>query len=347
MEIKITIEPLSDAVAEAYARMMPEHADGVARGRLPWRFNANPASSSVFTVAREAGTNAIVGIIAFIATHMILRGNPITGYQAMDNVVDPICRKQGLFTRQVNAFYDMALRTKVPLLYGFPNENAAPGWFRKLGWIRLGSPPFLIKPLRTGYFLKRLLGERARFLDFPLCFPHRSNASRIKTIERFNASADALWKIFAANINCAVIRDHAYLNWRIIDHPQVNYTTKGVYAEDGALEAFISYIVLEKHGGRVGYVMEAICLPGKESVLRALFRDAIADCITKKADVLLAWCYTHAPNYRAYRGAGFWPFPERIRPIHLHFGYRPLGAEINPAFLSEDWYLSYLDTDTV
>lgn len=348
IETKITIEPLTQDVAEAYARLMPEHAEGVARGRLPWRFEANPMPSSVFTVARVIKTNAVVGIIAFIAVRMNLFGRLITGYQAMDNVVDPTCRKQGLFSRQVDAFYAVSSQLKTPLLYGFPNKNAAHGWFAKLGWRRLGSPPFLIKPLRSGYFVKRFLRRDVRLLDFPLCFSRRLKNTRIKTIERFDNGADALWDVFVSKINCAVTRSADYLNWRLKDHPQVEYTTKGIYSErDGALEAFISYIVYEKHGGRVGYVMEALCLPGKEAALRELFRYALAECIEQKADVLLAWCLEHSPNYRVYRQAGFLPFPEKIRPIELHFGYRSLASDGDLDLSFKDWYLSYLDTDTV
>jgi hypothetical protein len=68
----------------------------------------------------------------------------------------------------------------------------------------------------------------------------------------------------------------------------------------------------------------------------------------KGADAVLSWCPATAPNRAAYRRAGFLPFPDRLRPIRIHFGIKPLSPALPDAARQADsWYVSYLDSDTV
>ena len=331
MEIDIEMEPFSDALRDAYRELLPE----ISHEKLDWRFVRNPAAGHGFATARAEGK--IVGINAFMALRLRLNGALVPAYQSMDTVVAHICRGQGLFTRLLHCFYQAVPAAGAALLYGFPNSNSAHGFFHKLGWKRLGTPPFLIKPLRSGYFLK--------LLDVPLAFKRKLPPVRIVVIDRFDEKADALWQ--SHRFACAVERDAAYLNWRLADHPDARYTSKAALAADGSWDAFISYIALEKHGGRIGYVMEALARPGKEAALDALLRDMSNDMIGQRVDAILAWCPAHAPNHAAYRRRGFWPLPGKLRPIQLHFGYKPLLTGEQPVLSALDWYVSYLDSDTV
>ena len=66
------------------------------------------------------------------------------------------------------------------------------------------------------------------------------------------------------------------------------------------------------------------------------------------ADAVLAWCFGHSPNAKAYRRAGFLPLPERLRPIELHMGVRPLDESLRTVLTDRrNWYISYCDSDTV
>lgn len=342
MDIAIKVKPFDGDLKEAYLRLLPEQATGIGRGRLAWRFEKNPASTGIFSVATDAAQGNVVGINAFAAARLKMGERTVLGFQSMDTIVDPVCRGQGLFTRLLKAFYEAAPELKTFLLYGFPNGNSAPGFFNKLGWTRLSSPPFLIKPLRTGYFAKRILGDAGKYFDLPLAFARAPQG--IETITRFDERFTRLWKKFSEKVPCALERNADYLNWRIADNPEFTYTTKAV-VENGELKAFLTYTELEKHGGRIGYVMEAM---GDEAALAKLFRAMTAEFMHKKVDAVLAWCPPHAPNHKAHRRAGFLPMPEKIRPIELHFGARLFPvSEGEPGLKYEDWYLSYLDSDTV
>lgn len=343
MDFDITVRPIDAEIDSAYLRLLPEQSEGISRGRLNWRFRENPASGSVLAIASGTQGQGILGINAFAAFRAKLGDKTGTIHQSMDTIVDPVCRGKGLFTRLLNAFYEAAPKLDTAILYGFPNSNSAPGFFGKLGWTRIGSVPFLIKPLRTGYFLKRLLKLN---IDLPVAFTRRADLARVSDITAFDARVDRLWQEVSKTIPCAVVRDSAYLNWRLFKHPEVKYTSKAVYGADGAMRAFISYRHTEKHGGRIGYVLEALAVPGAEADLALLFRVMNNGFIAAKVDAVLAWCLPHSANRSAYAKAGFMVLPDKLRPIELHFGARLFG-DTGLGLQADDWYISYLDSDTV
>jgi len=93
--------------------------------------------------------------------------------------------------------------------------------------------------------------------------------------------------------------------------------------------------------------MESLCRPGQRKALRMLLREALAEMANAGADVALAWCLPHSAPYSTYMRSGFLPFPERMRPIELHFGARSFTTDAEACQHRESWYLSYLDSDTV
>ena len=80
-------------------------------------------------------------------------------------------------------------------------------------------------------------------------------------------------------------------------------------------------------------------------VMAPLLAQAMVRMREAGADVVLAWSMDHSFNRKAFRRLGFFTLPERLRPIELHFGVRPLGDA--PVTDRNNWYLSYCDSDTV
>lgn len=64
-------------------------------------------------------------------------------------------------------------------------------------------------------------------------------------------------------------------------------------------------------------------------------------------EMVLAWSYPWSANHGSLRKAGFFPLPERLRPIQIWFGSRQLSQIASPAGETRNWYLSYHDSDTV
>ncbi len=195
--------------------------------------------------------------------------------------------------------------------------------------------------------LKRIA---ASMPDVPLRRARRTPAlppNTLRPLDRFGPDADALWARFREGIGVGVDRTATYLNWRFVDKPDEAYTRTGYYDGD-RLVGFVVHAVKEKHGGRVGYVMELLHAPDRPDVGRVLMSTALDAMVAARADVALGWSFAHSPNAAAYRSGGFVGLPERLRPIELHFGVRALDASLEAVvYDAARWYLSYADSDTV
>lgn len=330
MTIQYDLVQFSDKICDVYLSLLPEQQRDVAHGKLQWKFGNNPAGAGLIATATR--NNEIIGINAFMPSQFRIGSTSDIGYQSMDTIVTEAARGQGVFGRLIQSFYD---HSDGALLYGFPNLNSSPGFFGKLGWTYFGQVPMLIRPLRTGYFLKRISGLLP---DFPIPILSNSNISS-ERVTRFDEDDTKTWRRFSTHLSCGLERDAEYLNWRLFDHPAEKYTA--LRAPDGS---FIATSLVSKHGGKIGYLMEAV---GQERTLQQLITAGLTSMKMSGADVALAWCLPGSPNYRAYRKAGFYPFPSKLRPIAINFGARPLHGDAAVVTVKSSWYLSYLDSDTV
>jgi GNAT superfamily N-acetyltransferase len=341
--IHYAVEPFEPEIVEAYRRMFPESADHKGLAVLRWRFEESPHGPGLFAVARDNGR--IIGMIALVATKLRVGAELHLAYQAIDTVVDPAYRGRGVFVGLGQAAQDSANHGG-RVLWGFPNANAAPGWFGRLGWRNFGTVPFLVRPLRSGYALRKLLPFLGR-IDLPLIGQARPSGDQ-REIVRFDDQAGSLWNAARAGGVVGVERDAAWLNWRLMDKPAAHYRSVGVYDSKGRLEGFVSTCILAKHSGRICYVMEAMSPVEKPASVGALLRDELARAAQLGAEIALAWCPANAPGREGYRRAGFLSLPDRLRPIEIHFGARAVVPEAAPAVESgSNWFISYLDSDTV
>jgi hypothetical protein len=230
------------------------------------------------------------------------------------------------------------------VLWGFPNANAAPGWYGRLGWANFGPVPLLMRPLRSSFILGRVHPALQR-IDVPLIRRSRSVAEVYSDADQLALEFDSLWKRAAADFGITVDRTGSWMRWRLFDKPAADYRCAGMKM-DGALEAFVATKVTDKHGGRLCYVMEAIGTAEASASLSRLLRSELGRAASLGAEAALAWCPRSAPNYRAYRRAGFVPVPARIRPIEINFGARALRPEVTAVEDGKRWYVSFLDSDT-
>lgn len=325
----ISIEPISDTLLAAY-----KHS-GMERGRagaqaIEWAFGNNP---SPFAVARQDG--AIVGISGYIQNRMQFGEAKGIAVQAVDSFVSETMRGKGIFTRLARAYDEYARDSGADLVWGFPNDNAAPAWYGKLGWHRHGQVPFMIKPLRAGFFSRKLKLP----IDFPLTFARDQHIEALNEIEDW---ADALWERVAPEIGASTIRDRAFLQHRLFDAPQASHY-RVVADTDASSAALVATREADKHGGRIAYLMEALGGPS----LQPLLISELGRLASRGVEIALAWSFPWSTNYGVLRKAGFMPLPERLRPIRIWFGSTPKTRQADRANRAGEWYLSYLDSDTV
>ncbi len=321
---------------------------------LRWQYLENPTGKLYVQLAIPANDEArAAAIYSVMPVTLRISGREGLGAQSLDTLTDVEFRGQGLFVKLAQVVFARCEEEGLACIYGFPNGNSAPGFFNRLGWARLDPVPFLVKPLKANYFLRKakpLASLVSKLPPLPLAFPRRASLPRsqeIRPVTGFDASYDGLWERFAQGVGAAVHRGSKYLEWRLVKKPDFRYRMLALH-EHGQLIAFVAFDVQEKHGGRIGYVLELLHEPGRAEDAGRLLQEAIAEMASDGVEVVLAWCLDHSANRGAYRQQGFMPLPERVRPIELHVGVRPLAARAEANLGNRrNWYLSYLDSDTV
>lgn len=342
MSVSYDVVDFGPEIEAAYARLFPAEKGAE---MLRWRFRDNPHGKGYFAVARDG--DRIIGMIALIATRLSVGGQIFDAVQAVDTIVAPEARGKFLFVRMAQAIYQQADKLDAVIIWGFPNAQAARGWFGRLGWKRFGFVPFRVRPLRTGYFLGRI-ARALKWIDFPLHGKRMNAAQGFRQIDRFGEESRELCDRFNAEAGCGLHYSPEFLNWRLIEAPHAAYRTVGDYGPDGRLRAMVAGIVLEKHGARIFYLMEAMGTRADANRLKRLLRHELAYATRQGAELALAWNSPTAPNGAALKAAGFLPLPERLRPVEIHVGAKPLVDEVPAAMMDGDqWYLSYLNSDTV
>lgn len=317
--------------------------------KLEWTHFKN-ISKEPLTCLTKTRRAEIAAIYATMPVPIQICGSKVPACQSLDTLTDTDHRGKGLFVNVAKKVYEKAKSKNFAFVYGFPNGNSVHGFTKKLNWKLLDPVPFLFKPLRSGYFLKKLLGSGiGGLLDFKITYTKKIKLAQgecIKPIVKFGEDTDMIWEAFSKDIKVSVNRDSKYLNWRYFEKPGENYTVMGFYRSNN-LRGLLVYCSKEKHGGSVGYVMEYIAFPEDTEAGEALFQYALNDFISQGSDVVLAWCFDFSPNYAVHKNKGFRRLPERIRPIELHFGYANFNTDEKILSTRENWYLSYSDSDTV
>ena len=321
---------------------------------LFWLHQKNLANTHIIYYAMN-GDN-IAAIYTAMPVMFKIKTNLCKAMQSIDTITDVNHRGKGLFPKLASKLYEDAPKNDLELVYGFPNENSAPGFFNKLKWISFGEAPFLLKPLRVQYFIKKIFKKQrpAETLDekhsyiLPAESVLKGGQVVIKSIDSFGEDYDVLWNTVSMNIAVTVDRSAAYMNWRYVNKPGENYSKAAIYV-NGVLEGIIVFTIKNKHSGRIGYTMELIFEPSKAiNTGVALLKYASSVFKREKADAVLAWCFAHSFNYEAYKNAGYFKLPEKFRPQRLFLGVKAF-SELNKRTIEDvkSWYISYSDSDTV
>jgi hypothetical protein len=351
----ITLRPMGPGEddLERFRRCFEDNGSPRSLEELRWQYHQTP-EQALYVDFAIAGSLQLAAIYATFPVRFWIDGRDAVAVQSLNTLTDEAFRGKGLFVRSAESVFDRCAEQGVAFVYGFPNAHSARGFFDRLQWRRLDPVPFLIKPLKANYFLERLGPTRpiAKFLpSIPLS---RTPAARLgegyhlTDALEFDDRYDRLWETFAARVRVAIRRDHRYLTWRFIEKPGEDYRLLALWTKSGDLAAYVVYTSKTKHGGRIGYVMECIHDPAHEQAAVALLRHSLNAMARAGCDAVLAWNFDHAPNHSLFTKTHFMPMPEKLRPIELHFGVRPLAwPEPEVLFNREGWYISYCDSDTV
>lgn len=348
-EDRFTIDhPQGDELLRRVSALFAMNGNPKSIDHLKWQYLRNPGGGGYTAIAVNAeGKDAAA--YSLFKVNVKMGDSVVTGCQSLDTLTGKEFRGKGLFSllaKDVNKQCDI---DGVSFIYGFPNDKSAPGFFNKLEWQSLGYPPFLIYVNNLGYGFKGLKFFFQNYLSSTYSslmtgFRLSAHDLRAEFGDEFIAQYDVLWKKFATTLKNSIARDAEYLRWRYLERPNSRYSFVSVYRND-VLVAVAIYIGLEKHQGRIGYLMDVIFDPEFPAAGKVAVGKALEKLRENRVDAVLAWAARDAPTYPAYSANCFFQLPRIAQPIKLFFGGR--GRLGLPNWGGSEMFVSYADSDTV
>ena len=342
--------PDNDQLILRISEIFSRNGNPKALDHLRWQYIESPGGGShtSFAVSAEGADAAVYSVFKVEAK---INGQKGIICQSLDTLTDKDHRGQGLFTKLADDVYRACELDNIFLVYGFPNTSSGPGFFSKLQWQNLGDPPFriylnnLLYPInyyfKTRFFLPNIVCTW--FIRRIIKSRRKNTAFQIENLERFDGEYDLLWARFASTLDTTVWRDSKYMNWRYRDKPGVNYSIFAARV-DGELFAVVVFSVLEKHEGKIGYIMDLIYDARFAHRTPAMLASALVEMNNQKVDAILAWD-SFSDQESPYRKVCFSTLPRKFQPIKLFFGYRQIKSSVS--CLPGKFFISYADSDTV
>lgn len=342
------IKNISDDTIGIYKKCFDDNGSPKSELKIRWQFLENPIKEKFVDIAIEVEKNKAAAIYAISPVKFKLQEQEILASQSLDTITDVDYRGQGLFIKLAKNVYSNAKENNIELVYGFPNGNSIHGFSKKLDWKVLDPIPFLIKPINTSYFTKKI-NKLSWLPNVKIAFKKSLDHNIIIKEEfTFNEQVDIIWEKFSKTFKVSIQRNKEYLTWRYLNKPNEDYKILHAYTQTGNYIGFVVYCVKGKHGGKIGYIMEYMYDPKYKNESHNLMKEATNRIIDQKADCILGWCFEYSENYSGYEKVGFYSLPEKLRPIELHFGVCTFNKSIDDIVLDrKNWYLSYSDSDTV
>lgn len=312
-----------------------------------WEYKNNPFGC-VETIAECNGQ--IVGHMGLIQVNMKIGDNIVRGSQAVDLIVHPNFRRQGMFLAIGKTLVKRAAEDGASFSYGFPNVPAYHGHL-KYGWLYVNDIPILMKCLNLSSLIRPRLISRDGLIWGVECLlsTYKGKRYQVPTIENpkihkvssFDKRLDKFWNSVSKGYGIIVVRSMTYLNWRYFRKPYANY--KAFIAEkDGRVEGFMILYVKTFKYQKVGYIVDI--LAGSRGIFRHLIHAAVEYFTNQKVDFVLCWMLKSHFGYKILKENGF---------IQLH-NHRRLIARINSPELLEpyksaarNWYVTMGDSDLI
>ena len=171
-----------------------------------WKHEKNPFGKSKILLAREDGK--IVGLRAFMHWKWATSSESISAVRAVDTATDPAYQGKGIFKKLTLQAVDECKQEGIDLVFNTPNNISIQGYL-KMGWYTAGKMPIYLGP---GSLAPRLFSDKILEKVY----------SNFNTKDAFSKFPEN-WSLPNAASEFHTPISTAYLKWRYIDCPIVNY----------------------------------------------------------------------------------------------------------------------------
>lgn len=319
-----------------------------------WQFADNPAGPGWIRLADDAG--AVVGQYAAIPTRFRIDGVERILAMSCDTMTHPDYQKQGIFVTLARELYaEIAERSGVTSVWGFPNAASHPGFVGKLGWFDVEELPTWVKPLRSRSVLQRYLrsgalaGALGAVADgvYRLVTPRPRSPRRcrVEPVVAFDERFDQLWARHRDPARVVQVRDAAFLRWRFGTVPAFGYEPFEVVV-DGRLEGYVVLRTLTLFDLPFAAVVDLFPCPIVDA---GVTREVLSAAQLRAAERGAAFLTALLPpaHARHLTGFGFLRVPGFLNLRRWILGCRCAAGDEPVLRPIANWWVTYGDADIV
>ena len=232
-----------------------------------WKIQAGrtPATNCMLALTGER----VVGQYAAWRVEAIIEGRRRQVMVAIDGMVDPEFRRQGILKALVSEAHRQWQAEGAACVLAMPNENW--GAYREaVGWRKVFPLKWQIRPLRLEQTALRRLGLGLKGIPAPISwlwnrywgrYVKPDSGVAVEAVSEAGATFDVLWDRLKGNRPLSIVRDAAWMNWRFLSVPDRPYRVLLAH-RNGEPVGYIVYWLQSFPGGQAGMVADFLYQPG-------------------------------------------------------------------------------------
>lgn len=282
-----------------------------------WLYLKKPETYPIIALAED--DSKIIGQCTLLPTEIDIKGERVLAGHSIDTMVDSDYREKGLHKILAEKTYDIAKDKDIKIRIGFPNNAAITGLLGSIGATLTTGIPLYMNIYKLDNFLTSVFKIRplAKVLSLPgtllmkILYRDKNHKPEknyeIKEIIEFNEEFNDLSDLVSQDNKIMTSRTSSFLNWRIKDHPSIDYMTKAAYL-DNKLMGYIIMKIEDRRlkanvNSRLGSIVDLIAIDS--DVATALNQEAKKYFKDKDVDFAAMWA-TESFKYKdVFSQSGF------------------------------------------
>jgi hypothetical protein len=331
---------------------LPPEADAL----WNWQFVSPASGKRMYYVVADAGSR-LIGQSAAWPVRVRHQHRTVLGLLSVSSSVEPEFSGRGVFPALARRLFADA-EADAPLIFGFPNRQAAPVYYARLGCVELRPLSMLVLPL--GQLRGVLATWKPRLRPIGVIFDAAAPLLRLATwvpsavaaargaqvmpLSGFGAWSDELWASLAPELGTCIVRDARFLEWRDCHSP--NRYARYQLQRHGRPIGFAVSRLVPWRSGSLAHLMELMAPKDDHEGARALLGRVILDAMSAGATAICAIATARHPHRAVMLASGMLPLRGELIP-RLSFAVRINGPGVIPNHVLhiDDWYLSGSDLD--
>jgi GNAT superfamily N-acetyltransferase len=313
-----------------------------------WEFMEGPDGTGRIYLVKEG--EAIVGHLADLPKRFSVEGKTVLGSLTLDMMVHPDYRRRGISTATARYGIQSFEKSKSLFMTAYSVRRASIDSLLKTGWKGVTTLPVLVYPLRFRGIANRylrlpplslLMGGMIKLFYLLLFGRNRMEKGtgvEVEEIRKLDEPFDSFWQEALSLFPIMGVRDHAFMNWRYLQHPTRNYTIYRAM-KAGEMRGYIVLRKVELLNFNSAVIVDLLALD--EAALSALVGTGIRYSREEGADLLGFMVPKGHLYHKVLRGMGFLPSLKAF----LFMIYTHSNREI--FFSPEKWYVNWGDTDVI